>query len=73
VTNFILAQPSAPDTAASVADRLLERGLVVRSYPQGPLVDWLRITVRSAPENERLLEAIGERLDADRGLRVREP
>jgi histidinol-phosphate aminotransferase len=54
--NFLLTR--LPD-AAGVAAALLERGLVVRSYPTGPLTDWLRITVRGAKENDRLLEALG--------------
>jgi histidinol-phosphate aminotransferase len=54
--NFLLARP--PD-AAAVAGDLLERGLVVRSYSAGPLVGWLRITVRAPHENDRLLEALG--------------
>ena len=38
---------------------LLRQGLAVRSYPAGPLRDWLRITVRAPAENDRLLEALG--------------
>ena len=55
-TNFLLVRPlDAADTAAL----LLARGLPVRSYSSGPLVDWLRITVRAPAENDRLLEALG--------------
>jgi histidinol-phosphate aminotransferase len=54
--NFLLVRP--PD-AGAVAARLLERGLVVRSYPSGLLAAWLRITVRAPAENDRLLEALG--------------
>lgn len=57
VTNFLLVRP--PD-AATLADALLARGMVVRSYPGGILADWLRITLRAPAENERLLAAIGE-------------
>lgn len=57
VTNFLLVRP--PD-AATLADALLARGMVVRSYPGGMLADWLRITVRAPEQNERLLAAIGE-------------
>ena len=55
-TNFLLVRP--PD-AAGTAALLLARGLPVRSYSSGPLVDWLRITVRAPAENDRLLEALG--------------
>jgi histidinol-phosphate aminotransferase len=54
--NFLLVRPA---DAASVAATLLAQGLVVRSYPSGALVDWLRITVRAAHENDRLLAALG--------------
>jgi histidinol-phosphate aminotransferase len=56
--NFLLARP--PD-AATIAMGLLAAGLVVRSYPSGPLVDCLRITVRAPSENDRLLEALDTR------------
>ena len=54
--NFLLARP--PDAAATAA-ALLRVGLVVRSYQSGPLVDWLRVTVRAPAENDRLLQALG--------------
>jgi histidinol-phosphate aminotransferase len=53
--NFLLVQPR---NAAAVASALLSAGLVVRSYPPGPLVDCLRITVRAPLENDRLLAAL---------------
>jgi histidinol-phosphate aminotransferase len=64
VTNFLLVRPDGP--AAEWATALMARGLVVRSYPGGPLVDWLRITVRSDDENARLLAGI-EEIAAARG------
>jgi histidinol-phosphate aminotransferase len=54
--NFLLVRPPH---AASIAASLLRAGLVVRSYPSGPLVDCLRITVRAPSENDRLLEVLG--------------
>ncbi len=56
LANFLLLRP--PD-AHAIAGALLRQGLAVRSYPQGPLRDWLRITVRAQAENDRLLEALG--------------
>jgi histidinol-phosphate aminotransferase len=54
VGNFLLASPPRP--AASVAQWLQGAGLIVRSYPMHPrLKDWLRITVRSPEEDDRLL------------------
>jgi histidinol-phosphate aminotransferase len=56
LANFLLVRP--PD-AHAIAATLLRQGLAVRSYPGGPLRDWLRITVRARDENDRLLEALG--------------
>lgn len=58
VTNFLLARPDG--AATEWAEALLAKGLAVRSYPGGPLVDWLRITIRAPDENDRLLAGIGE-------------
>jgi histidinol-phosphate aminotransferase len=52
--NFVLASP--PRNAVEVAQWLQGGGLIVRSYPGHPrLRDWLRITVRSPEEDDRLL------------------
>jgi histidinol-phosphate aminotransferase len=52
--NFVLASP--PQPARQVATWLQGAGLIVRSYPAHPrLKDWLRITVRSPAEDDRLL------------------
>jgi len=58
VANFILLRFRSPAEAASVADSLLVRGLVPRSFaPEHPFADCLRLTVRAAAENDRLIEA----------------
>jgi len=56
--NFLLVRPR--DAAATAAD-LLRQGLAVREYAVGPLAGWLRITVRAAAENDRLLTALRSR------------
>jgi histidinol-phosphate aminotransferase len=57
--NFVLARP--PDEAARVAAWLQGGGLIVRSYAgHARLNDWLRLSVRSPEEDDRLLR----RLDA---------
>jgi histidinol-phosphate aminotransferase len=57
--NFLLGRP--PRDARQVAAWLQGGGLIVRSYPGHPrLNDWLRISVRSPEEDDRLLS----RLDA---------
>jgi histidinol-phosphate aminotransferase len=54
--NFLLVR--AGDGAALW---LLRRGLVVRTFPSAsPLKDFVRITVRTAEENARLVEALAE-------------
>jgi histidinol-phosphate aminotransferase len=66
VTNFVLVQPPADPTV--LADRLAQRGLIVRAYPIGhPLGAWLRIGARAPEENHRLLAAIADITAAGEG------
>ena len=61
VTNFVLADFGTPVEAGRVAEALLSRGLVPRTFGPGhPLAHCLRITVRSVEENDRLIEAARE-------------
>jgi histidinol-phosphate aminotransferase len=61
VTNFVLADFGTPVEADRVAEALLSRGLVPRTFGRGhPLAHCLRITVRSVEENDRLIEAARE-------------
>jgi histidinol-phosphate aminotransferase len=56
--NFILVQFGSAEAAAAAAENLLRRGLVPRTFAAGhPFADCLRLTVRSAAENDRLIEA----------------
>jgi len=57
--NFATFRP--PD-ARSLASGLMQRGLVVREFPTGPMAGWLRATARAADENERLIDALRELL-----------
>ena len=62
VTNFLLVSIGDHDAAEHAADGLLRAGIVPRTFgPANPLRGHLRLTVRSRPENERLLDAV-ERL-----------
>ena len=55
--NFILVQFQSSGAAGAAAEALLRAGLVPRTFgPEHPLADCLRLTVRSAPENDRLIE-----------------
>jgi histidinol-phosphate aminotransferase len=61
VTNFILVDFGQPERAAAVADALLRRGLVPRTFPAGHvLAGSLRLTVRDPDENDRLINAANE-------------
>ena len=57
-TNFVLFDLGTPGRAAEVAERLMRRGLVPRTFGAGhPLAHCLRVTVRAATENDRLIDA----------------
>ena len=59
VTNFLLVPIGSAEDAARAAEHLLHDGLVPRTFaPDSPIASHLRLTVRSRPENERLLAAI---------------
>jgi histidinol-phosphate aminotransferase len=61
VTNFLLVPFGSPERAAAVAEGLLRRGLVPRTFPAShPLADHLRLTIRSTDEDERLIAAASE-------------
>ncbi len=56
VTNFLLVDFGSAERAAAVAEALLSRGLVPRTFGAShPLADHLRLTVRAAAENDRLI------------------
>jgi histidinol-phosphate aminotransferase len=56
VTNFVLVDLGSPERAADVAEALLIRGLVPRTFGAGhPLAGYLRLTVRDPLENDRLI------------------
>ncbi len=58
VTNFVLVDLGSPTHAAVIADGLLARGLVPRTFGAGhPLAGHLRLTVRDPEENDRLIAA----------------
>ena len=61
VANFLLLPCGSPARAEAVADALLRRGLVPRTFGAGhALVDHLRLTVRSPEQDDRLIEALTE-------------
>ena len=61
VTNFLLVDFGTPERAEAVAEGLLRRGIVPRTFPKGhPLNASLRFTVRDPDENDRLLRSAAE-------------
>jgi histidinol-phosphate aminotransferase len=61
VTNFILVDFGSAERSAAVAEELLRRGLVPRTFPGGHvLVGCLRLTIRDPDENDRLINAANE-------------
>ncbi len=60
-TNFLLCEVGA--SARRLGDALMRRGLVVRMYQdEGPLAGYLRFTVRTPHEDDRLTAALEEEL-----------
>jgi histidinol-phosphate aminotransferase len=61
VTNFLLVGFGSRSRAVEVAEGLLRRGLVPRTFGENhPLADHLRVTVRDTDENDRLIAAARE-------------
>jgi len=59
--NFLLCRVGA--AANTLADGLLDAGLVVRRFPDdSPLAGYLRFTVRSPEEDDRLIEGLWRQL-----------
>jgi histidinol-phosphate aminotransferase len=57
--NFVFVRPPS-STAAAVADALREQRILVRRYDLEPIAGWLRITVGTRADHERLLAALKE-------------
>jgi histidinol-phosphate aminotransferase len=61
VTNFLLVDFGTPERCAAVAESLLRRGLVPRTFPAGhPLAHCLRLTVRDEAQDDRMIAAARE-------------
>lgn len=61
VTNFVLVDFGTPERAAAIAEALLRRGLVPRTFGSNhALAHCLRLTVRDGDENDRLIDAAHE-------------
>jgi histidinol-phosphate aminotransferase len=50
------------NTAGALADALRERRILIRHYDREPIAGWLRITIGTRGQHERLLAALKETL-----------
>ena len=57
-TNFVFARPPMP--AAQVVAALRERQVLVRHYDREPIAGWIRITVGTREQHEKLLAGLEE-------------
>ena len=58
--NFVFVKPPPGGSGAAVADALREQRILVRRYDLEPIAGWLRITVGTREQHERLLAALKE-------------
>jgi histidinol-phosphate aminotransferase len=58
--NFLFTRPAAGRDAAAIAHGLRERGVLVRHYDREPIAGWLRVTIGTREQHERLLAALQE-------------
>lgn len=65
-TNFLLVEVprSASASASQIYQQLKQRGILVRYFDAPRLDDRLRISVGTPPQNQQLIAALGEILDA---------
>ena len=58
--NFVFVKPPSSQNGAAVADALREQRILVRRYDLDPIAGWLRITIGTREQHERLLAALKE-------------
>jgi histidinol-phosphate aminotransferase len=58
--NFLFVKPPEGKHGAAVADALRERRILVRRYDLDPIAGWLRITIGTRDQHDRLLDALKE-------------
>jgi histidinol-phosphate aminotransferase len=58
--NFVFVKPPPGQSGPAVADALREQRILVRRYDLDPIAGWLRITIGTREQHERLLAALKE-------------
>ena len=58
--NFVFARPPAGVDAATLVAGLQQRKVLVRRYDHQPIAGWLRVTIGTREQHERLLQALRE-------------
>ncbi|HEY1162994.1 MAG TPA: histidinol-phosphate transaminase, partial [Candidatus Dormibacteraeota bacterium] len=58
--NFVFAQTPPRNSAAAVTDALRKRQILVRHYDHEPITGWIRITIGTRDQHERLLRELKE-------------
>jgi histidinol-phosphate aminotransferase len=58
--NFVFAQTPPRNSAAAVTDALRKRQILVRHYDHEPITGWIRITIGTRDQHERLLGELKE-------------
>jgi histidinol-phosphate aminotransferase len=58
--NFLFVRPPARVDPATLFAGLVERRVLVRRYDQEPIAGWLRVTIGTRQQHERLLAALEE-------------
>jgi histidinol-phosphate aminotransferase len=58
--NFVFVKPPLGASAAALADALRERRILVRHYDREPIAGWIRITIGTRDQHEKLLAALKE-------------
>ncbi len=60
--NFLFVHPPDGNAAAAVADALREQRILIRHYDREPIAGWLRITIGTRDQHERLISVLKEGL-----------
>jgi histidinol-phosphate aminotransferase len=58
--NFVLVKPPPGISASTLSARLRERKILVRHYDREPIAGWIRITVGTREQHDKLVAALKE-------------